>query len=346
MALNLCKYGGQPKAGSPPTLNITTGFLCGLFGATHPLCRLFDIGIPTGGGAKTLLQALFKALKTLRFLIKAEDAIEIGEEGEVNTVDFCRVYPADIELEDINYIDVVSALTPFDNGELMRKLSKIVYINLWSDNCECKSRREDDRGGDDLEPLPVPPEPVPGSPCYLVELGYRASVIASNAQRALIQRVIAENPEVNLVAVNPIVLDAPDLTNGFPSDFWRPLISQQEPDAEGCYCFYVQSSSLFYQFEDDVFLDGARVPPQSLGFANAWRFLIWCIPPVPPEIPDPVDIDDPDFLENFCELFPEVEACQKCDSVDHQEIDVPFQTQCGEDAVITWGIDVARGSEN
>lgn len=342
MALNLCKYGGQPKPGRPPTLNVTTGFLCGLFGATHPLCRLFDLGIPTGGGAKTLLQALFKALKALRYLIKAENAIEIGEEGEIETAKFCEEYPAGIELEDINYIDVVSALTPFDNGELMRKLSKIVYITLWGDNCECKAQKDDgEGGGGGLEPSPLPPVPDPTSTCYYGDLYVRQIITQSNNDKAKIARIIDKYPDEPYTVRTIDTSDTPVLVNGFPHPTWLP--PNQPGDAEGCMCFARIVTTVTYSWDFDPVLDGIIVSSQQ-GYFSAYQTLKWCRPPTPPEVPDPVDVFDPDFLENFCDLFPEVEACVKCGG-EHLEIDVPYRVDCGESSVITWGIDVVPGSE-
>ena len=344
MALNLCKYGGQPKAGKPATLNVTTGFLCGLFGATHPLCRLFDVGIPTGGGAKTLLQALFKALKALRFLINAEEAIEIGEEGEIETEAFCKVYPADIELEDITYLDVVSALTIFDNGELMRKLSKIVYIQLWSDNCECKAKRDDADG--DVYPIPLPPLPDPTDKCYQAILVLRQLITQANNDRAIHLACVDAYPDEVFRSDPYDSSSSPDLVNGYPAPFWLP--PGQAGDADGCMCFVRVTSGERFYWNTALYLNGVIISennPSFTGYFTGFALLEWCRPPEPPEIPEPVDIFDPDFLENFCDLFPEVEACEKCDSSEHQEIDVPFQTRCDEEAVITWGIDVARGSE-
>lgn len=346
MALNLCKYGGQPKASAPPTVNITTGFLCGLFGATHPLCRLFDIGVPTGGGVKTLLQALYKAIKLLRFLIEAEEAIEIGAEGEIDTIEFCKVYPSDIELEDINYVDVLSALSLFDNGELMRKLAKIVYVTLWSDNCECKGKKDDGDGSDELDPLPLPPIPDPSDKCYYGTLYLRQIITQSNNDKARIALALEQNPEVPFTIRVASTAGDPVLVNGFPHPTWLP--PNQPGDAEGCMCFARITGTNVYAWESDVFVDGFPISannPNSRGYFTKWETLEWCRPPTPPEPEDPLPIFDPDFLENFCDVFPETEACEKCRATEHQEIDVPFQTEYGEEAVITWAVDVVLSEE-
>lgn len=345
MALNLCKYGGEPKPGAPPSVNVTTGFLCGLFGATHPLCRLFDLGIPTGGTAKTLLQALYRALKALRTLIAAEEALEIGEEGEIDTVQFCKVYPSDVEIEDITYLDVVAALTIIGGDELMRKLSKIVYVTLWSDTCQCKGKEDQSDDDDGLDPLPVPPEPDPGSLCYFADLQTRQWIIAANNSKSFIRRIIEQNPDVPFQIINPPPLDDPALVNGFPNAFWRPFLFQMEPDENGCYCFQVIYKTVIYQWQDDVRVDGFPVSENNQGHAISERRLIWCQPPIPPEVPDPVPVADDDWLENFCDLFPETEVCVNCGATEYREVDVIYKNSCNDVSAETWALDVRQGEE-
>jgi hypothetical protein len=342
MALT-CIYGGEPKPGAPAELNITSGFLCGLFGATHPLCRLFDLAIPTGGVTKSLLGALYKSIKNLRYLVAAGRALAIGEQGQVNTIDFCAEYPQ-VEIEDITYLDVVAALAPFGGDELYRKVAEITVVRLWNENCQCKAQGNKNDGGDGLDPLPVPPEPTPGTLCYLADIQSRSFILDINRGRANVAKIIAQNPTETYTVISGDYIDEeryPDLLpNGRPNTFWRPFMGDQTPDANNCYCFQVVSHSILYRWDGDVRLDGVPVHDNVYGIPDQERRLIWCEPPTPPEIPDPVPVDDSPFLTDFCDIFPETQQCIQCAPPEHQEVDVPFNTACDQSGTITWGIDV------
>lgn len=341
MADFTCKYLGEPKDGAPSELTLTTGLVCGMFGATHPLCKIFDAILPVPG-IGTLIKRIGKALKGLKYLEAVKETLDTYEDETVPTVEFCKYYPNE-PVEDVTWIDIVSALSPFGNGELERKVANYTAIQLWNDNCQCKGKTDIPGYPPDPDPIPVPPEPDPGDRCYLAQLGYRTEVISANVGKAFVLSVIEANPDVPISNILSIELNEPDLVNGFPANYWRPLISEQPPDPEGCYCFYVRTRSVVYQFVDDVYLNGNVVPQNQLGFATSWKFLQWCAPPPPPDDPENLPIFDPDFLEDFCDLFPEVEACVKCSNAEHQEVDVPFNTACDQSGIITWGIDVVQG---
>lgn len=337
-----CKYEGEPKDGAPATLSITSGFICGMFGTTHPVCRLLDFLIPTPG-LGLLIKGIGKALKSLEYLALVKDVLETYEDDIIPTPEFCRFYP-NVTIEEIYYWDVVAALSPFSNGELDRKVAIYTAIQLWNDNCQCKGKEDAD---DDLpypDPLPVPEPLPPDDTCYLAHEAYRQQLIISNNKRADIIRIIAENPNVNLIGTYESPLTEPPLVNGYPAGYWTPTISNQSPDANGCYCFVARDNAIQYLFDNDVYLDGVLIPPQNLGFGTSWKFLNWCSPPPEPDFEDE-PVLDPDFLEDFCDIFPEVEACVKCAPAEHQEVDVPFNTACDETGVITWGIDVIPGGD-
>lgn len=335
-----CKYEGEPKDGSPATISITSGFICGMFGTAHPVCRLLDFLLPTPG-LGVLLKGIGKALKGLKYLELVKDTLENYEDDIIPTAEFCRFYPS-VEIEEIYYWDVVAALSPFSNGELDRKVAIYTAIQLWNDNCQCKGKEDADPDSPYPDPLPVPDPLPPDDTCYLAYETYRAAALQSNVARAMIERVIAENPTVNLINIEENVLTDPPLVNGFPAAYWTPTISQQTPDENGCYCFQVRDASVRYVFDNDVYLDGVRIPPQNLGFATSWKFLRWCSPPPEPDFEDE-PVLDPDFLEDFCDIFPEIETCVKCAGAEHLEVDVPFNTACDEAGTITWGIDVIPG---
>lgn len=336
-----CKYEGEPKDGAPPVITLTSGFFCGLYGTTHPLCRLFDVIIPIPG-VLSLIKKYGLAIKGLRYLAAVKATFDQYDEENIPTPEFCRFYP-DVQIEDIVWLDIVSALTPFNNGELSRKVAAYTAVQLWNDNCQCKAKRDADQGSDDLNPLPVPPIPEPGSDCAAAYDLYRLDVIVSNAGRVLVLAAFDQNPNANLIEIIKNSLTADDLVNGFPSAYWRPTISQQAPDSEGCYCFFTQQSSQSYRFDRDIIVNNRLIPPEDLGFATSWKFLRWCTPPPPPDDPSGLPIFDPDFLTDFCDIFPEVEACVKCGGAEHQETDVMFHTACDQSGIITWGIDVVSG---
>ena len=339
MALT-CIYGGEPKPGAPAELNITSGFLCGLFGATHPLCRLFDLAIPTGGVTKSLLGALYKSIKNLRYLVAAGRALAIGEQGQVNTIDFCAEYPQ-VEIEDISYLDVVAALAPFGGDELYRKVAEITVVRLWNENCQCKAKGNQAGDGDPGQPIPELPLPDPSDICSTVFAAVNQQIQIANASRSTVLGALARDGGSYDIQVYDQGADTPDLTDGVPTfPIWGVPLPQ--PDSNGCICVYRRIKYCrIINFNGRLYTeDNVEIPPENWGWSLAFKTLKWCAPPTPPEIPDPVPVDDSPFLTDFCDIFPETQQCIQCAPPEHQEVDVPFNTACDQSGTITWGIDV------
>lgn len=344
---NLCVHGSERRRNAPPIINITSGFVCELFGTQHPVCNLVDALLPSLFPGIPFVGRMGKAIKrALKIQGVVDDILNSLPDADIPTDEFCSVEP-EIPTEEISYADVFLAFTGIYPDALLQKIAVYVSYKKWFEVCQCKVAPLPDPPDPGSDPLPPDPPPgdgfPPGHPCEDEWEFYVAEPIRRQNALNTLYRQVAQRFTIIYVNSSPSVYQVIQL----PGTYRQETEVGYEPYF--CECKYGLSARSFQigvrsapgespnvrEFMRSLGLRTGSEDPSFEQLAINLQSAVAideCTPKKPQPDPDnePGDVLDPDFLTDGCEIFPDAAVCENRGGCGVESISVPVIVGCGE----------------
>lgn len=289
-------FDGVPKPGAPFSFNITTGFYCGLYGATGIFCKLLDQTLPSLIPGFTLTNLVGRRIKLTRQIIS------LLPDKDIPTKEFCNnfQYPSLIDASDFDVYRWVFLALAGQSDELIEWLGAIAQFRSYFQYCEC--RRIGKTPIVDPTPPFQPPQPIPAPDIDCLECGVAATTFL-NAQAAGSWQFFQFLTNADFVIYDSF--DSSGTVGSVPCTDGR-----FEFGALTTYRLVPRGFTGVLAPGEFYLVDRAQA-----AYTTGWNALIYCDKenpesptPAPPDAPIPEPLPPEDLIDLFCEDCPAVDT--------------------------------------